>query len=105
MVILKLDRRVMKFRILIEAFSVSVCQSFRSVHMMTTLRDPSEKKIVEEFLDHEEIEDSMRIDVLKIIKGMGFKAEHEGQANVIPTLEFQVVQDADRLDAIGAIGN
>ncbi|CAH9096806.1 unnamed protein product [Cuscuta epithymum] len=67
-------------------------------------RDPSEEKIVEEFLVHEEIEDSMRIDVLKIIKGMGFKAEHEGQANDIPSLEFQVVQDADRLDAIGAIG-
>ncbi|KAL3502261.1 hypothetical protein ACH5RR_036710, partial [Cinchona calisaya] len=67
-------------------------------------RDPSEDKIVEEFLDGEGVNDNKKTKILNIIKRMGFKEELEGLVNGNDSLEFGVVQDADRLDAIGAIG-
>lgn len=68
------------------------------------VRDPSEEKIVEKFLEAEGVEESMKENILGIINGMGFKEEVAGNANSKHSLEFCVVQDADRLDAIGAIG-
>ncbi|KAJ8433449.1 hypothetical protein Cgig2_017409 [Carnegiea gigantea] len=67
-------------------------------------RDPSEEKLIEQFLEEEGIEESRRVKIAGIIKGMGFKEELAGQTNQKYSLEFGVVQDADRLDAIGAIG-
>lgn len=60
--------------------------------------------IVEKFLEEEEVEEGKREKILSIIKGMGFKHEVSGVAYVDSSVEFGVVQDADRLDAIGAIG-
>ncbi|XP_050939095.1 uncharacterized protein LOC103500350 isoform X2 [Cucumis melo] len=67
-------------------------------------RDSSEEKMVENFLTEEGIEENKKQKILAIIKGMGFKEEIAGLSKVEYSPEFGVVQDADRLDAIGAIG-
>ncbi|KAK6158297.1 hypothetical protein DH2020_005611 [Rehmannia glutinosa] len=68
------------------------------------MRDPSEGKIVEDFLVKEGVDESIKTRILSIIKGMGFKEEIGGLTGSTRYPEFGVVQDADRLDAIGAIG-
>ncbi|XP_076917930.1 uncharacterized protein LOC143578152 [Bidens hawaiensis] len=68
------------------------------------LKNPSEEKIVEDFLEKEGIDVDKSSKILSIIKKMGFKEEISGVANGSYTPEFGVMQDADRLDAIGAIG-
>ncbi|KAL1551959.1 hypothetical protein AAHA92_12818 [Salvia divinorum] len=68
------------------------------------LRDPSEGKIVENFLVEEGVEENAKTSILSIINGMGFKEEIGGLTESTRCPEFGVVQDADRLDAIGAIG-
>ncbi|PIA64182.1 hypothetical protein AQUCO_00201456v1 [Aquilegia coerulea] len=68
------------------------------------VRDPSKGEIVEKFLEEECVDESERMRILNIIKRMGFKEELTQKINGELSLEFRVVQDADRLDAIGAIG-
>ncbi|KAK4389232.1 putative protein YpgQ [Sesamum angolense] len=68
------------------------------------MRDPSEGKIVEDFLVKEGVDEDIKTRILNIIKGMGFKEEVGGLKLSTRYPEFGVVQDADRLDAIGAIG-
>lgn len=59
-------------------------------------------KISLEFLKSIDVEENTIHQVLYIIENISFK--NRSQAPEIPSIEFQIVQDADRLDAIGAIG-
>lgn len=52
------------------------------------------------WLDGSGIDEAVKAEVLEIISSMSFS---EGPRNPMRTLEGQVVRDADRLDAIGAI--
>ena len=59
-------------------------------------------KISLEFLKSIDVEENIINQVLYIIENISFK--NRSQAPEIPSIELQIVQDADRLDAIGAIG-
>ena len=59
-------------------------------------------KISSEFLKSIKVEEKIINQVLYIIENISFKNRKESHQN--PSLELQIVQDADRLDAIGAIG-
>ena len=59
-------------------------------------------KISKEFLEKEQVSEEIIEQVLFIIKNISFKNRAE-LPDFLP-LELQIVQDADRLDAIGAIG-
>jgi uncharacterized protein len=55
------------------------------------------------FLQSLHIDDLTVLNVVQIIKNISFKNSLDGQSN-ISSIESKIVQDADRLDAIGAIG-
>lgn len=59
-------------------------------------------KISGEFLESKNADAPIIDQVLFIIKNISFKNRNEFAEN--PPIELQIVQDADRLDAIGAIG-
>ena len=59
-------------------------------------------KISRNFLEEIHVEGELIEQVLFVIKNISFKNRAEAPEN--PPLELQIVQDADRLDAIGAIG-
>lgn len=60
-------------------------------------------KIAREFLFRQNVDSKIIEHVVKIIENMSFKNTFETDKKFTST-ELQVVQDADRLDAIGAIG-
>lgn len=60
-------------------------------------------KISREFLEHEEVDEDVIQQVLFVIKNISFKNRGEVVPEDLP-IELKIVQDADRIDAIGAIG-
>ena len=56
------------------------------------------------FLERQKIDKETIDHIVKIIKHMSYKNSFENDGNPFSSDEFKVVQDADRLDAIGAIG-
>lgn len=59
-------------------------------------------KVAREWLSSQDADPEIIEHVLQIIKNISFKGGNQSQA--FRSLELDVVQDADRLDAIGAIG-
>ncbi|BBN04582.1 uncharacterized protein MPTK1_3g05870 [Marchantia polymorpha subsp. ruderalis] len=67
-------------------------------------RDKRVEPTAEEFLAQHRIEPIKKEAVMTIIQSMGFKEELNASSQWKYSPELAVVQDADRLDAIGAIG-
>lgn len=61
-------------------------------------------KMAMDFLNTQEVNEGTIDHVINIIKHMSFKNSLEKNQKVFSSTELKVVQDADRLDAIGAIG-
>lgn len=59
-------------------------------------------RIVNEFLTEQKVDSETIEKVIFIIENMSFKNRNDAPQNL--PLELKIVQDADRLDAIGAIG-
>ena len=61
-------------------------------------------KVASEFLIEHNVDQLSREHIVKIIESVSFKNSFSNTDNPFNSIELQIVQDADRLDAIGAIG-
>lgn len=61
-------------------------------------------KVASEFLIEHNVDQISREHIVKIIEYVSFKNSLSHTDNPFNSIELQIVQDADRLDAIGAIG-
>ncbi|MCF3111886.1 HD domain-containing protein [Niabella sp. CC-SYL272] len=59
-------------------------------------------RIAREFLEREQVAEPVIISVENIIRHISFKGSYDTES--YRTIELDIVQDADRLDALGAIG-
>ena len=83
------------------------------IHLAALLHDISDHKfnggnfdkgaeVASQILDQLIIDKETKLAVVSIVKNISFKGS--GVKDVMKTLEGKIVQDADRIDAIGAIG-
>jgi len=95
--------------------ALQICESEQGnperVELIALLHDVDDWKLREEsqsellapsWLESLGIDDDERTEICEIIERISFKGR--GVEDVMPWLDGQIVQDADRLDAIGAIG-
>jgi len=61
-------------------------------------------KVASEFLEEQKVDPLYSQHIIKIVKSVSFKNSLSPLENPFDSIELQIVQDADRLDAIGAIG-
>ena len=61
-------------------------------------------KVASEFLKEQKVDQVSREHIVKIIESVSFKNSLSPLEKTFNSIEKQIVQDADRLDAIGAIG-
>ena len=61
-------------------------------------------KVATKFLKEQEVHEQIINHVVNIIKHISFKNSFDKESKKFTSIELKVVQDADRLDAIGAIG-
>lgn len=61
-------------------------------------------KVASEFMIEHNVDQLSREHIVKIIESVSFKNSFSNTDNPFNSIELQIVQDADRLDAIGAIG-
>lgn len=61
-------------------------------------------KVASEFLKKQKVDQVSREHIVKIIESVSFKNSLSPLEKTFNSIEMQIVQDADRLDAIGAIG-
>jgi uncharacterized protein len=59
-------------------------------------------KVAREFLESESVSEAVIVHVIQIIDNISFKGGNNEK--IFSSIELDIVQDADRLDAIGAIG-
>lgn len=86
---------------------------FLVIELATLLHDVGDRKVInkpdddytiaEAFLSGRGVSADVIEQVMFIIKNMSFSKSLDGE-NIEKPIELQIVQDADRLDAIGAIG-
>lgn len=61
-------------------------------------------KVAHQFLKEQKVDEEITNHIINIIKHISFKNSFDKNGEKFTSKELEVVQDADRLDAIGAIG-
>jgi uncharacterized protein len=85
-----------------------------TIHLALLLHDVGDRKVInqpnddysiaEDFLNEQKVDHDRINHVMHIIKTMSFSKSFDDSLVIDKTIEWKIVQDADRLDAIGAIG-